>query len=394
MHSFPDFALLSSFASQTKASASVFALSTEVHHAAANADFPRAVPEIHTTLAVACKRRLLLLSWVDGTWNPQTEVSLPHQIRGMAFDGRRLVAGFSTGEYGVVTLPALDGEGAGQAPTLGDLFSLPLPLAERPSRTSVPGLGGLGGLGNVVSLGTLNALSRKLEKNGVVRVPRPTRRQRPGPSEAKLESDWLWAEEWGWQQEKPDEAGEVLVVRDSALSSHSKCGPLLIRLRRHRPAAFFNRQAPPSRSPVSLRTEYLLPFSRRRSTRLPALHRLTRRAYLGRPRCNLSSRHPPLLARGACARHPRTRPNALPTAERVFPTGLYRRIHPLGRETLLVDSQARRSRPSPHRFGFDTQSAPPRSHQHGLGNRYAGDDSSCIGADPLGRDGGQLAVAT
>ncbi|KAJ8293712.1 Vam6/Vps39-like protein [Rhodotorula toruloides] len=229
LHSFPDFALLSSFASQTKASASVFALSTEVHHPAANADVPRAVPEIHTTLAVACKRRLILLSWVDGTWNPQVEVSLPHQIRGMAFDGRRLVAGFSTGEYGVITLSPLEGKGAGQPPTLGDLFSLPLPLAERPSRMGVPGLGGLGGLGNVVSLGALNALSKKLEKNGVVRVPRRTRRQRPErPEERKVESEWLWAEEWGWQNEKADEPGEVLVVRDNVglpLSSTGKPRP-------------------------------------------------------------------------------------------------------------------------------------------------------------------------
>uniref|UniRef100_A0A0K3CJ75 BY PROTMAP: gi/342319407/gb/EGU11356.1/ Rab guanyl-nucleotide exchange factor [Rhodotorula glutinis ATCC 204091] n=1 Tax=Rhodotorula toruloides TaxID=5286 RepID=A0A0K3CJ75_RHOTO len=232
LHSFPDFALLSSFASQTKASASVFALSTEVHHPAANADVPRAVPEIHTTLAIACKRRLLLLSWVDGTWNPQVEVSLPHQIRGMAFDGRRLVAGFSTGEYGVITLSPLEGKGAGQPPTLGDLFSPPLPLAERPSRTGVPGLGGLGGLGNVVSLGALNALSKKLEKNGVVRVPRPARRQRPERSEEKkVESEWLWAEEWGWQREKVDEAGEVLVVRDTSapsISYHSSVDEALV----------------------------------------------------------------------------------------------------------------------------------------------------------------------
>ncbi|GEM08903.1 rab guanyl-nucleotide exchange factor [Rhodotorula toruloides] len=225
LHSFPDFALLSSFASQTKASASVFALSTEVHHAASNADVPRAVPEIHTTLAVACKRRLLLFSWLDGTWNPQVEVSLPHQVRGMAFDGRRLVAGFSTGEYGVVTLSPLEGAGAGQLPTLGDIFSLPLPLAERLSRTSVPGLGGLGGLGNVVSLGALNALSKKLEKNGVVRVPRPVRRLRPERAEEKtVESEWLWAEQWGWQQEKADEAGEVLVVRDNVVLPLSSTG--------------------------------------------------------------------------------------------------------------------------------------------------------------------------
>lgn len=280
MHSFPDFALLSSFASQTKASASVFALSTEVHHPAANADVPRAVPEIHTTLAVACKRRLILLSWVDGTWNPQVEVSLPHQIRGMAFDGRRLVAGFSTGEYGVITLSPLEGKGAGQPPTLGDLFSLPLPLAERPSRTGVPGLGGLGGLGNVVSLGALNALSKKLEKNGVVRVPRRTRRQRPErPEERKVESEWLWAEEWGWQNEKADEPGEVLVVRDSTCQTPLASEPVLTGPRRRWSSAVIDRQAPPSRPPISLGTQHLLPFLRQRGARLSSLRRLPGRAY-------------------------------------------------------------------------------------------------------------------
>ncbi|GAA5999473.1 Vam6p [Rhodotorula paludigena] len=210
LHSFPDFAVLSAFSSQTRASASLFALSTTVHHVSSSSDAP-GIPEIHTTLAIACKRRLLLLSWVDGTWNPQQEVSLPHQIRGMAFEGRRLVCGFSTGEYGVVTLPSPAGEGANAQPALGDLFSLPMPLAERPSR------GALGGLG----LGALTALSKKLEKNGVVAVPKPSHKGKLPHRNALTESEksdvakaWLWGKEWGWPDEE-DKDGEVIVVREN-----------------------------------------------------------------------------------------------------------------------------------------------------------------------------------
>lgn len=232
LHSFPDLAVLSTFASQTRGTASLFALSTQVHHPASSSSDAPGIPEIHTTLALACKRRLLLLSWVDGTWNPQLEVSLPHQVRGMAFDARRLVCGFSTGEYGVVTLPSLDDDSATKAqPVLGDLFSLPLALPERPSRTSVPGLGGLSGLGNVVSLGALGALSKKLEKNGVVAVPRASRKgklpQRSAsgePDKLDVEKAWLWGKEWGWEDEDEAAEGEVFVVRESAsCSSYLAC---------------------------------------------------------------------------------------------------------------------------------------------------------------------------
>ncbi|GAA5946072.1 hypothetical protein JCM3775_007212 [Rhodotorula graminis] len=248
LYSFPDLAVLSTFASQTRGSATLFALSTEVHHpapASPSSDAAAGVPEIHTTLALACKRRLLILSWVDGTWSPQLEVPLPHQIRGMAFDRRRIVCGFSTGEYGVVTLPPLDNLSPSSAakaqPALSDLFSLPLAVPERPSRASaVPGLGGLssglsglGSLGNVVSLGALNALAKKLDKNGVVGVPRPhavsaaaARKgklpQRGGAQGAegdRAEGDtaWLWGEGWGWEDdgEARGEGGQVFVVRDN-----------------------------------------------------------------------------------------------------------------------------------------------------------------------------------
>ncbi|BGP41330.1 Vacuolar morphoproteinsis protein 6 [Rhodotorula kratochvilovae] len=221
LHSFPDLAVLSTFASQTRGTASLFALCTEIHHPASSSAAP-GIPEIHTTLALACKRRLLLLSWVDGTWNPQVEVSLPHQVRGMAFDSRRLVCGFSTGDYGVVTLPSLDEDGSKMHPVLGELFNLPLVLPERPSQSSVRGLGGFTtGLGNVVGLGALGALAKKLEKNGVVGVPRLSRKgklpQRSASGVPDKQDDgkaWLWGKEWGWEDEEVTD-GEVFVVRDN-----------------------------------------------------------------------------------------------------------------------------------------------------------------------------------
>ncbi|BGP49482.1 Vacuolar morphoproteinsis protein 6 [Rhodotorula kratochvilovae] len=223
LHSFPDLAVLSTFASQTRGTASLFALCTEIHHPASSSAAP-GIPEIHTTLALACKRRLLLLSWVDGTWNPQVEVSLPHQVRGMAFDSRRLVCGFSTGDYGVVTLPSLDEDGSKMHPVLGELFNLPLVLPERPSQSSVRGLGGFTtGLGNVVGLGALGALAKKLEKNGVVGVPRLSRKgklpQRSASGVPDKQDDgkaWLWGKEWGWEDEEVTD-GEVFVVRDRSL---------------------------------------------------------------------------------------------------------------------------------------------------------------------------------
>ncbi|GAA5871131.1 hypothetical protein JCM1840_007600 [Sporobolomyces johnsonii] len=221
LYSLPDLSLLSSFATQTRGTASLFALSTEIHHPSSTSP---GIPEIHTTLALACRRRLILLSWVDGTWNPQVEVSLPHQIRGMAFEGRKIVAGFSTGEYGIVTLPPLEGKGAGEAPVLGELFSLPLPIAEKPTKTGVPGLGGLGGLGLGAGLGALSglALGKKLEKNGVVGVPKAKGKGKMpqqsvvGAGEPENAEDaWLWGKEWGWEDENQEKEGEVLVVRDN-----------------------------------------------------------------------------------------------------------------------------------------------------------------------------------
>lgn len=195
-----------------------------------------------------------MFSWIDGAWLPPAELSLPHQIRGMAFDqsggpnARRLVAGFSTGEYGVVTLPPFpnhqgklpDGSNL-PPPTLGELFTptVPVPSSAGLSAStslSVAGAGegekeksapvgskakagALGGLGSVMSLsglstgfGGLNIGGKKVEKNGVVAVPR---REGKGKERAQEEgASWLDGKEWGWEDQGEGE-GEVMVVRES-----------------------------------------------------------------------------------------------------------------------------------------------------------------------------------
>ncbi|GAA5982475.1 hypothetical protein JCM5350_000425 [Sporobolomyces pararoseus] len=225
--SLPDLSPLSSFASQTKGTCSLFALSTEIYHPSTSSSETSSVPEIHTTLALACRRRLLLLSWVDGTWNPQVETSLPHQIRGMAFEGRKIVAGFSTGEYGIVSLPPYEGKGSEELPQLGELFSLPLPIAEKSGnghKTERGGLSTFGLSGVGAGLGALSglALGKKLEKNGVVGVPRLKgkgkmipQRTASGAQCENREDDWLFGKDWGWPDETSDSDREVLVVRDN-----------------------------------------------------------------------------------------------------------------------------------------------------------------------------------
>ncbi|GAA5832662.1 hypothetical protein JCM11251_001402 [Rhodosporidiobolus azoricus] len=245
LYSFSDFALLSSFTAQTRASCSLFELSTSIRSSTAS-EFP----QIHTTLALACKRRLLLLSWTDATWNPIVEVSLPHQIRGMAFteEGTKIVAGFSTGEYGIITLSPQPDDGGKATAELGELFHAPFPVAvESSSRvgslrgaTSLPGFGALGGLGSAVGLGALpGALGKKLERNGVVAVPRkmgkgdgkgkaPARNAGGREEKDDRATSWLWGKEWGWDDNEAEMKHEVLVVRDNMalpLDSHGKPRP-------------------------------------------------------------------------------------------------------------------------------------------------------------------------
>lgn len=203
---------------------------------------------------------------------PPTEVSLPHQIRGMAFDEsnpaqRRLVAGFSTGEYGVIALPPFpnhEGRLPGGSPlppaTLGELFSPALPgLSTAPDATqgSAPTTPAtkakaLGGLGSVMSLSSLSTGlgglaslgSRKVDKNGVIAVPR----SRYKGKELEGEESWLEGKAWGWEEDSVE--GEVVVVRESKLVSevHKRLTELTPDSRRHPDRALFVWPTPASAS--------------------------------------------------------------------------------------------------------------------------------------------------
>lgn len=214
LHEFPSFDLLSSFSSHTKGAASLFSTSTLVHHPAHKLNQTARTPdtktsslppEVHTTLAIAARRRLVLLTWIDGSYETPAELALPHQIRGMAFDERALVAGFSTGEYGVVSLPV---PGSTAAPTMGELFSVALPTAiDQKSRAGSVTLGGFG-------LGALGLGSRKIDKNDVLSVPRMQKGKQKDET-GSSNTDWLWSVDSGWPEPGSDAAGEVFVVRES-----------------------------------------------------------------------------------------------------------------------------------------------------------------------------------
>lgn len=137
----------------------------------------------------------------------------------MAFDERKIVAGFSTGEYGIVTLPATRAA-ASEVPTLGELFTPTMPVVEK----AKPVPAALGGLGNVMGLGALGGLSlgaKKLEKNGVVGVPRAGKGKGREETGKGLDGGaWLWGKEWGWEAEEEAKEGEVLVVRESKVLNH------------------------------------------------------------------------------------------------------------------------------------------------------------------------------
>ena len=175
-------------------------------------------------------------------WIPPLEVALPHQIRGMAFgegeQGKKLVAGFSTGEYGIVSLPSLSSTAnAKDAPSqaiLGELFTptVPTGIAQSLQPSNAPsGLGALshygerfggiakatGGLakatGNVMGLGVLGMGTKKIEKNLVVAVGKG-KASAVTKGEETSGTRWLFAKEWGWETEDPNLAGEVVVARD------------------------------------------------------------------------------------------------------------------------------------------------------------------------------------
>lgn len=155
------------------------------------------------------------------------------------------MAGFLAGEYGVVALspfPNQEGRlppdnGPLPPPTLGELFTPAVPLAAVVAEPIVPpgreqpkgkaaALGGhLGGLGSVMSLSGLSTSfaaiggGKKVDKNGVVAVPRTVGGKGKQVMKGELEGDgdWLRGREWGWEEDGEQAEGEVLAVRGEVL---------------------------------------------------------------------------------------------------------------------------------------------------------------------------------
>ncbi|KDE07783.1 hypothetical protein MVLG_02051 [Microbotryum lychnidis-dioicae p1A1 Lamole] len=271
IHSMSSLTLRSSFNQLTRATCSSIARttsSTSVSTTKQNTN--------HIVLALACRRRLILLSWTGSGANAvvsNKEIALPHQVRGMSFtedEGEtetslKLVLGFSTGEFGITTVPKVkhsaefgsesterskipksppgiaaapnSASGKLDQPVLGELFTPTLAgavtkdaaptLPTVVSSTAIEGgkssaLGslGLGGL-------SLSALTtKKIDKNEVVLIPRKRRKMKSEASEGqseeenrrRAEEDWLYGKEWGWDDQDEGEKGfgsKVLVVRDN-----------------------------------------------------------------------------------------------------------------------------------------------------------------------------------
>lgn len=166
-----------------------------------------------------------------------TEVGLPHQIRAMSSvetdKGRKIMAGFSTGEYGIISLPILrmNGNGRDSMAVLGDCFTPPFPqpvmtTVSSPTSTGLGTLGGygerfggIGGLakatGNVMGLGALGSIrTKKLDKNLVVTIPSLSKGKGVELGRGNEHSGWLFAKEWGWEVEDLNNEDEVIVSRD------------------------------------------------------------------------------------------------------------------------------------------------------------------------------------
>lgn len=129
-----------------------------------------------------------MFGWRDGQWQEPRDVSLPHQVRSIAFPlPHTLFLGFSTLEYGIIKLPSLANSSSGAA-SLGELFkadfNTPPPIAIATTSSgdagnsaqsgttlgAIPGLGALGGLasktGGYIGFGGIG----KVERNAVVKT--------------------------------------------------------------------------------------------------------------------------------------------------------------------------------------------------------------------------------
>ncbi|MCO5565786.1 hypothetical protein L7F22_019461 [Adiantum nelumboides] len=59
-----------------------------------------------TTLAVGCRRKLIVFRWVDGAFWDTKEIHLPHTPRTLAFPTpEKLFMGYTSSEYAILTIP-------------------------------------------------------------------------------------------------------------------------------------------------------------------------------------------------------------------------------------------------------------------------------------------------
>ncbi|KAH8929300.1 hypothetical protein BT69DRAFT_1236094 [Atractiella rhizophila] len=132
-----------------------------------------------TRVAVCCRRRLVVFAWRDGEWAGVSELALPHQVRSLTFPTPTTAfLGFSTSEYGLVTIPPPTHPTDATPPpmTLGDLFAPSFP--EKPPIDNLMLLPGPGLVGSPPS--TIAALIPPAEpvKEGASTAAEPS--QFPG----------------------------------------------------------------------------------------------------------------------------------------------------------------------------------------------------------------------
>lgn len=148
-------------------------------------DVEAGVPVLVTTLAVPCRRRLVLFSWRDGEWMEPREVALPHQARSLCFPTPlKIFIGYSTGDYATVALPSPIGGGDATAPSLSESFVPPVIAAigtaaasTAPTAADTSSLTGSFGLSSLAaktgSLVSLGLTSGKVSRNTVLKVGNP-----------------------------------------------------------------------------------------------------------------------------------------------------------------------------------------------------------------------------
>lgn len=239
LYDLPTLSLIMSLSTQTRSAASLFLLSTLSPRASSAAsDTDETGSTIRTILAVACRRKLILFSWIDGIWITPIELALPHQIRGMDTimkDGEmKIVAGFSTGDYGIVSTSRA---------SLSELFTPSIPssilsasmtsnvtasTSNTPTNAGGSALERLGGLAKVSgglakatgtamglsSLGSIANLSlstKKIEKNDVIALGHNGRIK---GKEREKRNQWMFGKSRRWEEDRGED-NEVIVIRDS-----------------------------------------------------------------------------------------------------------------------------------------------------------------------------------